>query len=448
MPRRLVASLACAVSTAVALAGLPLIRTALATSPSTVASPAGAPTATTGTEMYVGNNWDGTADVVDPQSFASIGKLNIIPDYQQRMNEIESNPDRLAYFLAIRQQIGEGHDQFVDDMFSTPDGNLVAVSRPSFADVVGIDLKTRAIIWRFPMHGYRSDHMALSPDGTRLLVSDSTTNQVDELDIATGKQIGSFPSGDTPHESNFSSDGSRIFHASIGRIYTPTDPSTFCPLTDPTKGDQRFQIVDAKTLQITSKWDIGEKLKEAGFPCMSSAVRPMAISPDERIAYLQVSFFHGYVVFDLVRGTVLQVVPLPESEQAKQTPKSQYLLNSAHHGIALSKDGSQLCVAGTMDDYVGLVPTARPQDAKILPLPHTGDRPYWATNGPDGQQCWVSIAGDNRVNVYDYGSRTQVGSIQVGYHPQRVRVGHLSDTALNAWRSGQSVFVPPTITSP
>src|SRR5512139_590412 len=267
----------------------------------------------TRTVMFVGNNWDGTADLVGARTFNKVGRLNVIPDYQQRMAEIESDPVRLAYFLAIRQQVGEGHDQFVDDMFSTPDGSLVAVSRPSFADVVGIDLRTREIVWRFRMHGQRADHMAVSPAGDRLLVSDSTANHVDELDIRTGEPLRQFESGDTPHESNYSKDGSRIFHASIGRIYTPTDPSQFCPFSDPTKGDQRFEIVDNQTFGIVQRWDIGQKLQEAGFPCMSSAVRPMAISPDETTAYLQISFFHGYVVFDLVNGVVKQVVDLPES---------------------------------------------------------------------------------------------------------------------------------------
>jgi WD40 repeat protein len=341
---------------------------------------------------------------------------------------------RLAYFLAIRQQIGEGHDQFVDDMFSTVDGRLVAISRPSFADVVGVDLQSRKIVWRFAMHGQRADHMAISPDGSRLLVSDSTANHVDELDIRTGAPLRQFASGDTPHESNYSKDGSRIFHASIGRIYTPTDPSQFCPFSDPTKGDQRFEIVDNQSFQVVKSWDIGQKLREAGFSCMSSAVRPMAISPDETTAYLQISFFHGYVVFDLVHGVVRQVVSLPESQQSQQTPKSQYVLNSAHHGLAINAAGTELCVAGTMDDYVGLVPIAHPERVTTLSLPHVGDRPYWATNGPDGQQCWVSIAGDDRVNIYDYTSRSQVGSVRVGDHPQRVRVGHISAAALAAWR--------------
>jgi hypothetical protein len=383
--------------------------------------------------MYVGNNWDGTADVVDARTFERLGRLDVVPDYAERMAEIRADPVRLAFFLAIREQIGEGHDQLVDDMFSTPDGRLVAVSRPSFADVVGIDLRSRAIVWRFPMHGQRADHMALSPDGSRLLVSDSTANHVDELDIATGVAVRQFPSGDTPHESNYSRDGSRVFHASIGRVYTPTDPSLFCPLTDPTKGDQRFQVVDGTSFQILRQWDIGQELKAAGFDCMSSAVRPMAISPDERTAYLQVSFFHGYVAFDLDDGRVVDVVDLPVSESARRTPKSEYVLNSAHHGLALDDAGRTLCAAGTMDDYVALVPVADPDRARTLPLPRSGSRPYWATNGPDGTECWVSIAGADRVNVYDYAARRQVASIPVGEHPQRVRLGSVTEAAIDAW---------------
>ncbi|MGN6131876.1 MAG: serine/threonine protein kinase, partial [Nocardioidaceae bacterium] len=367
---------------------------AAATGHAATAAPARSDTAPR-TVMYVGNNWDGTATVVDAKTLKKLGRINVVPDYDQRMAEIESSPDKLAYFLAIRQEIGEGHDQLVDDMFSTHDGRILAVSRPSFADVVGIDLKTKKIVWRHPMHGYRSDHMAENPAGTRILVSDSTANHVDEIAIRTGKQLRQFPSGDTPHESNYSQDGSRIFHASIGRIYTPTDPSQFCPLTDPTKGDQRFEIVSNKSFKILKQWDIGQKLKEAGFDCMSSAVRPMAISPDERTAYLQVSFFHGYVVFDLVHGKVRRIVRLPN--RVPDMPKSQYVLNSAHHGIALNRRGTELCVAGTMDDYVAMVDVAHPKRRRVMDLPHQGDRPYWATDGPGATRCWVSIAGADRV---------------------------------------------------
>src|SRR3954451_22005754 len=235
--------------------------------------------------LVVGNNWDGTADVIHPTTFKRLTRLNIIPDRDQRMAEIRSNPDRMGYFLAIRQAVGEGHDQFVDDAFTSHDGRVLYVSRPSFADVVAINLRTRKIAWRTPVEGYRADHMAISPDGRRLLVSASTARKVHAIDTATGKIVGGFPSGDQPHENNFSRDGKLIYHASIGSVYTPLDN----PLLDRSKGDRFFQIVDASNYQVLKRIDMGQKLDEFGEPDMSAAVRPMALAPDERWLYFQVS---------------------------------------------------------------------------------------------------------------------------------------------------------------
>src|SRR5262245_60354333 len=84
------------------------------------ATGATAPSARLDHVLFVGNNWDGTADVIAPdRAFARIGRINIIPDIEARMVEIVTDPVRLAYFLAIRELIGEGHEQYVDDMFSS-----------------------------------------------------------------------------------------------------------------------------------------------------------------------------------------------------------------------------------------------------------------------------------------------------------------------------------------
>jgi WD40 repeat protein len=203
--------------TAVVPLAVLLALTGVTTGPAT-ADPPPAPAAELRPVMFVGNNWDGTATIVDAATYAPIRTIDTIPDRDERMAEILADPARLAFYLAIQQGVGEGHDQYTDDMFTTPDGRLVAVSRPSFADVVGIDLASGDVVWRFPMEGFRADHMGVSPDGTRLLVSDSTANKVHELDLRTGAKLREFPSGDTPHENNYTADGSRIFHASIGRV--------------------------------------------------------------------------------------------------------------------------------------------------------------------------------------------------------------------------------------
>ena len=373
--------------------------------------------------MFVGNNWDGTATIVNARSYKKLGTLNTIPDKDERMLEIATNPDKLAFYLAIQQGVGEGHDQYTDDMFATNDGRLVAVSRPSFADVVGINLATGKIAWRFPMEGYRADHMGVSPDGSRLLVSDSTANKVHELNIYNGKKLREFESGDTPHENNYSEDGRKIFHASIGTVYTPTDQ----PVFDTSKGDRRFQVVRNRDFKILENWDIGKKLAEAGHPNMSSAVRPMAIAPDERFAYLQVSFFHGFVEFDMQQERVRRLAVLPD--RTNGTPREQYVLDSAHHGLAMNNAGSKLCVAGTMSDYAAIV-KRKTFRHKIVA---EGSKPYWATNGP-ANTCWVSFAGDDKVSVIDYGTEKKVATFKVGDHPQRVRVGTIRRSALGNLR--------------
>jgi hypothetical protein len=423
-----------AVALSLSLATSALTTGALALS---VPTAAGAPAAPLDV-MFVGNNWEGTATVVDARTHQPIRTLDMIPDRDERMTEILTHPDKLAFYLAIQQGVGEGHDQYTDDMFTTHDGRLVAVSRPSFADVVGIDLATGAIAWRFPMEGYRADHMGVSPDGTRLLVSDSTAGKVHELDIMTGAKLREFASGDTPHENNYTRDGQRIFHASIGTVYTPTDQ----PVFDTSKGERVFQIVRNSDMSIEARWDMGKELAEAGYPGMSSAVRPMAVAPDERFVYLQVSFFHGFVEFDTQApdtdgtqtydgepavGAVRRVVPLPD--RTNGLPREQYVLDSAHHGLAMNEAGTTLCAAGTMSDYAAIVD----RESLRSTIVDVGAKPYWATNGVFGDECWVSVSGEDKVVVIDYASAEPIATVAVGDHPQRVRAGFVAADVVTAW---------------
>jgi DNA-binding beta-propeller fold protein YncE len=380
--------------------------------------------------LFVGNNWDGTADVIrqggtqSRPTFERVARLNIIPDIDERMAEIVSDPVRLGYFLGIRALVGEGNDQFVDDMFASHDGRLLVVSRPSLADVVGIDIASGRIVWRFRVDGQRSDHMAMSPDGRHVAVSASTGNVVHILDTFTGQEVGRFPSGDSPHENNYSQDGSRIYHASIGAVYTPADQ----PELDSTKGDRRFQIVDTATNQIIEQLDMGQKLEDAGYPNMSSAVRPMALSPDERFVYFQVSFFHGFVEYDFEQDRVTRVAELPNL--VPEMPREQYVLDSAHHGIAMNPGGTRLCVAGTMDDYAAIVS----RDTFDFELVQTGGRrPYWVTNNGDGQYCFISWSETDSISAISYETGEEVASVPVGDHPQRMRMGVVT----RAWLKSQ-----------
>jgi YVTN family beta-propeller protein len=422
--------------------------------------------------MFVGNNWAGTATVVGARSLRVLKTgIDLIPDKQQELADIYANPERLALYLAIQQGPGEGHDQYVDDMFTTRDGRLLAVSRPSFGDVVWIDIAKAAagdpdsIVVEQPMDGYRTDHMGLSPDGTRLLVSDSTERQViefsmvdqtlpDGTEVTIGQRLRTFESGETPHESNYTPDGKRIFHASIGKVYTPGDtglPVPIGPNQDQLKGDRWFEIVGNDSFHVKRRWDMGKELAEAGYPGMSSAVRPMAIAPGERFVYFQVSYYHGFVEFDTAAkdlsgtrdyatgnrqeprtGAVTRLFPLPN--RIPNVPLEQYVNDSAHHGLSINAAGTRLCVAGTMDDYAALV-SRRTGHAKFFDTQTTGHdylKPYWTTEGLD-DTCWISLSGSDSVAVLDTTTRKELAYLAVGDHPQRIRHGVLPTKLIRSW---------------
>ena len=383
--------------------------------------------------IFVGNNWEGTADVIEAGGdFERIARVNIIPDIDERMEQMLNplhpgyDPLRYPYFLLINAMIGEGNHQYVDDMYSSRNGRLLVVSRPSLKDVVGIRLRDGAIKWRFEVEGQRSDHMGLSPDGRHVAVSASTGNVVHVLDVRTGEEVDRWGSGDSPHENTYSEDGERLYHASIGLVYTPLD----LPLLDTTKGSRVFQVVDTDGYDVIEQLDMGQELEKAGYPDMSSAVRPMAVARNEKRVYFQVSFFHGFAEYNFKRDRITRVAELPD--YTNDLPRELYLLDSAHHGIALSGNERKLCVAGTMSDYAAIVRRRNFERYEIL---QKGTKPYWSTTSANGKHCYVSWSGSDEVSVLSYAKEREIARIPVGDHPQRVRTGSVR----KGW--GQTPFI-------
>ncbi|MDX2763293.1 YncE family protein [Streptomyces europaeiscabiei] len=367
--------------------------------------------------MFVGNNWEGTADVIKSSGdFAKVGRVNVIPDKAARIAEINADPIKWIAYMTIRNSVGEGHDQYVDDMYSTPDGSSMVVSRPSFADVVSINLTTGAINWRFPVSGYRSDHMAVSPDGKRVAVSASTANTVHVLDIVTGKQLGSFKTGDKPHENIFTSDGKYVWNMAIGDVNTQTD----APWLDWTKGDRKITVVDTSTFQQVKVIDMRERLNAIGLSDYSDAVRPAAFSPDETKLYFQVSFFNGFFEYDIATDKITRTKTLPKSAGVSDD-RTTFVNDSRHHGLTMKPDGTKLCIAGTMDDYATVVDRATLQEGPLVPV----SKPYWSTVSGDGKSCVVSESGADQVTAIDFATGRKTVSVAVGDHPQRVRLARV-----------------------
>ncbi|MCO8073722.1 YncE family protein [Acinetobacter lwoffii] len=366
--------------------------------------------------FFVGNNWDGTVTVIRPSGdFGKIGVINMIPDRKERLKEIHLNPIKLIAYTYIQTTAGEGNDQLVDDIYSTPDGQSVVASRPSFADVVSINIKTGKINWRTPVEGFRADHMAVSPDGQRVAVSASSGNVVHVLDIHTGKELGRFSTGDKPHENIYFDGGNKILNSAIGNVETSMDAQW----QDFTKGKRFITIADANTHQVVRKIDFRPALDAFGRKDLSNSVRPMVFSKDETKLYAQVSFFNGLIEYDLNQNKISRIGQLSGSDSIPKD-RTKWVNDSRHHGLSISADGEKLCVAGTMDNYATIVDRKTLTAGKLI----SAGKPYWATRSPDGRSCVILESETDVVTVIDFATGNKVLSVPVGNHPQRVRIGY------------------------
>jgi YVTN family beta-propeller protein len=356
--------------------------------------------------VLVGNSAAGTVSLLDGHTFDHLGAVNVIPDLAQRL--VEMDPIERAAYEVVRRQ--KGGDRFVDDIAVAPDGRTLFVSRANLADTVAVDLVTGAQLWRFEVDGHHSDHIAVSPDGRHLVVSATTAQRAHVLDTGTGREVGHFATGTYPHGNDYSHDGRRIYNASIGVTAIPK-------ALEALKGPRRLTVVDAATLRTVRTYEFAH------------GIRPAVILPDETLMYAQLSYLNGFVEYDLTRGRITRTVRLPFSAEGAALRPDEYPQNSAHHGLAISGDGTKLCSAGTINDYVAIVSRPALTTDRLVPV---GDLPYWAATSADGGHCLVTNSNDDTVSVISYATGQEVRRVPVGDFPQRERLATVAAAVIDA----------------
>ena len=293
------------------------------------------------------------------------------------MAEILLDPVRLAYFLAIRELIGEGHDQFVDDMFT--------LQRRPAADRLAAELRRRRrdrprapgeIVWRFPVDGQRSDHMAhlARRQARRRLGLDRQRR---------------------PHPRHRNRPGGRalrlrrlaareqLLRATASGSTTPASASsTRRPTSPPLDTHQGRALLPDRRRRHRPDHQAdrhGPEARRGRLP--EHELRGAA---DGALARRALRLLPGLLLPRLRRVRLraatgcTRVANLPITPRSRTLPREQYLLDSAHHGIAMNGDGTKLCVAGTMSRLRG--DRLAPRLLRLQAHPARGQKPYWSTD--------------------------------------------------------------------
>src|SRR5262249_7435957 len=147
--------------------------------------------------------------------------------------------------------------------------------------------------------------------------------------------------------------------------------------------------------------------------------RPFQLSPDGKLAYVQLSKLHGFVVVDLATGQVVKTVPLPTLGKPLPEPSAKMSLYVMNHGLGLSPNAQYLVANGSLSGFTEIF-TARTLEL-LGPVP-VGTQPTWVAFSHDSRFAYVSNRVDNTVSAIDLAARKEVARIKVGDYPQRMTV--------------------------
>ncbi len=414
---------------------------------------------------FIANSLDGTVSLLDVASLRIVGEIDVLPDGH-----------KVGLFRDWEQATGgqaAGEARginYAQDTDVSPDGKVLYVARGYIGDVAAFDIATGALMWRQPIGGNRADHMTLTHDGKRLFVSALRANYVEAIDTARGTKAGKIVSGTWPHDNHMSADGARLYSASIGDMTIPLESRDNVAEASETQGyAYQIMVVDPVSLEVLERHRFDK------------GIRPIAITPDETLLYAQQSNQHSVMAYDLKSKKEVDRLELPVKDGVTE---DDWDFEAPHHGLALSPDGTTLCVAGRASDYAGLVttevlmmteeqfkraqlvsdqiealtpserqmPMSEVLDRETLgelveairdPVPPTrkltligtvpvGDAPGWSEISEDGQYCILTNTRSDDISIVSIAEQGEVARLQGGDGPKHITMARVPVSVLKA----------------
>ena len=310
-------------------------------------------------------------------------------------------------------------------------GRVVIVQTNSAGDSVSlIDPNTDKIVAEIPdaevIHG-----VAAAPDGSRLYLTNESTDTLDIADVKTLKIRKKIPltASGRPNNVAIRKDGKRLYVAIQGAeggvdvIDTVTEEKVkFIRILRGVHNtfitpDSKFVVAGSTGGNVATVIDT-----ETEIPAWSihfeGGVRPICFetNPDgsTKRMFVQVTNLHGFAIVDWATRKETGRIKLPDVPAAERN--NEGIQGAPAHGILIAPDGKTLWSTSKFNShvYVYSVP-----DLAYLGAVRVGKVPDWLTFTPDSKKLYVANAHDNYVSVIDVAARKELAKIKVGQVPKR-----------------------------
>lgn len=244
-------------------------------------------------------------------------------------------------------------------------------------------------LWRIPLLG-SVEHFAASPDRRFVYVAHNDRKLVSKVDVerreVTPIQIANMGG----HKVRVSADGSRVYVGSI--IWGSIDE------------------IDA----TRDEW-----IRHITF---DDNVRPLAVAPDGKRLFVQLSRYHGIKVVDVEQWALLDDVPMPGLADGTTPPCENKYPFTVDHGLEITPDQRYLISLATTGHFAAVFTYP---DLKFVRSIAVGKQPSYLTISADSRLAYISCRASCELWIISLDTLEPVHVIErIGAFPQRVCVDH------------------------
>jgi YVTN family beta-propeller protein len=272
------------------------------------------------------------------------------------------------------------------------------IALPSAQNVIFITIETNPgqLVWLDPVSdkvirrmqvGPLPNQLAVTPDGKLAYIPVDDGNW-EIVDTEAAKIVGRIHTGGRPHNTLCSADGKRMYLAPMAKSSRDNPRVVF--------------IADVPSRRVVGKLNF------------SDAVRPIALSRDEKRFYANIDNLIGMEVADVEGRKQLHRI-------AADIPEELQKVASRSHGIGIRPDQKELWTCDVHHHLVYVFDLSSDLPKQIATIPMGGEV-YWLTFTPDGKICYVSVRGKNMVAAVDTATKKILTRIPSGEMPKRLIV--------------------------